>query len=168
MLAARAPQLLAMDAIVATLWGDAPPAKAEANVASLVSRLRSVLGAEVIDGTRRGYRLAIGASVTVDLVEAGHLVNEGEHRLAAGQPALALTAAHGGLAVLVSSDGAVLAEDDGEEWAAETIRSAARLVRRGEPWSGRRRSPSASPALRWRRRPTPWRPTPSTRRRTGR
>ena len=80
-LAAHRGRTVSMHSLVASLWGDASPADAAANVATLVSRLRAALGAGVIDGSRTGYRLLTGSSVVVDLDEAAGLVAEADVRL---------------------------------------------------------------------------------------
>ena len=67
LLAVERPALVPVDRIVEVLWGARPPAAAEQNVATLVSRLRAALGAGVIQGGRQGYRLSVGPSVGVDL-----------------------------------------------------------------------------------------------------
>ena len=67
LLAAARPGLLSADQIAEVLWDGAPPAAAERNIASLISRLRAVLGAEVIEGGRAGYRLGGELAVAVDL-----------------------------------------------------------------------------------------------------
>ncbi len=46
LLAVQRPSSISTDAIVEVLWGEAAPAGAAQNVASLVSRLRRVLGVE--------------------------------------------------------------------------------------------------------------------------
>jgi DNA-binding SARP family transcriptional activator len=51
LLVARRGAVVPADVIVETLWGDRPPADPDANLATLVSRLRSVLGADAIAGT---------------------------------------------------------------------------------------------------------------------
>jgi hypothetical protein len=57
LLAVSRPGLVPVDRIVDVLWADGPPAAAEQNVATLVSRLRGVLGPGVILGGRKllGY-----------------------------------------------------------------------------------------------------------------
>src|SRR5271165_1428532 len=67
LLAVERPGLVTLDRIVDVLWDGDPPAAAEQNVASLVSRLRGVLGSGVIQGGRPGYRLAGAPEVSVDL-----------------------------------------------------------------------------------------------------
>jgi DNA-binding SARP family transcriptional activator len=126
LLAVRRGRMVPMDEIVEALWGDEPPAKAEANVATLVSRLRAGLGVDAIAGGRAGYRL--GAGVTVDVDEAESLVSEAERRIAGGQPALARTAAARALATLTA--GRVLEDEPGAEWALELQRAVDRLSRR--------------------------------------
>jgi DNA-binding SARP family transcriptional activator len=105
LLAVRRGHQVPMDAIIEALWaddtGDARPAlrpvvrpvRPVENVATLVSRLRATLGPEAIDGGRAGYRLVLPPGCTVDADDAQRLVEEAERRLAAVQPALAVTAA---------------------------------------------------------------------------
>jgi hypothetical protein len=50
--------------------GGRPPADPDANLATLVSRLRAVLGPEVIAGDRHGWRFVAGPRVELDLDEA--------------------------------------------------------------------------------------------------
>jgi class 3 adenylate cyclase/DNA-binding SARP family transcriptional activator len=128
LLAVRRGRLVPMDTIVDVLWPDTPPAKAVENVATLISRLRAIVGTDVLDGGRSGYRLLIPAGCHVDLDEAELLAVEAEHRLDAGQPALAATAA--GRALDLLGDGRVLQEEADAAWADEANRIAARLLRR--------------------------------------
>ena len=50
--------VVSVDRIVEVLWADDPPVAPRQNVATLVSRLRSTLGAPVVLGGPEGYRLA--------------------------------------------------------------------------------------------------------------
>ena len=86
LLAARRGQVVAPDGLVDALWGDRPPARPVRNVATLVSRLRAQLGADVVVGDHRGYRLG---AVHVDVADAARLLDEAARRLDAGAPALA-------------------------------------------------------------------------------
>ncbi|MGH9185041.1 MAG: AAA family ATPase, partial [Acidimicrobiales bacterium] len=129
LLAARRGRHVSMDAIIEALWGDAPPAKAMENVATLVSRLRTTLGSDVISGGRAGYQLVVPPGCVVDIDDAARLVQEAEARLDAGQPALAATAAAQALGVLDA--GAPLEDETAEgEWLDELRRELERLVRR--------------------------------------
>lgn len=114
LLAVERPGLVPIDRIVAVLWGDAPPAGAEQNIATLVSRLRGVLGAHAILGGRQAYQLGDGQSVSVDIDEAAQLCDRAE-RQAAAAPAVALTAADRALALL--SAGAALTDEPYASWA---------------------------------------------------
>jgi DNA-binding SARP family transcriptional activator len=58
------------DRLAAALWGDRPPRDPPANVATLVSRLRALLGGHAIVKEGAGYRLG----VRVDLRHAADLV----------------------------------------------------------------------------------------------
>ena len=57
LLAARREQVVTPDGLVDALWGDQPPERPARNVATLVSRLRAQLGADVVVGDHRGDRL---------------------------------------------------------------------------------------------------------------
>ena len=97
LLAARRGQVVTPDGLVDALWGDRPPASPVRNVATLVSRLRAQLGADVVVGDHRGYRLG---AVHVDVADAARLVDEAARRLDAGAPALAGAAAERALDLL--------------------------------------------------------------------
>ena len=56
LLAVERPGLVTADRIVEILWPDERPASPEQNVAIMVSRLRAVLGAELIQGGPRTIR----------------------------------------------------------------------------------------------------------------
>ena len=71
-------RLVSMDRIVEMLWGDRPPLRPEANVATLVSRVRSTFGPGIVVGGRSGYRL--GDHVTTDLDEAMELLTAARAR----------------------------------------------------------------------------------------
>jgi DNA-binding SARP family transcriptional activator/tetratricopeptide (TPR) repeat protein len=98
-------QLLAMaqegavpsDVLQDALWGDAPPARPEDQLAVLMSRLRSVLGRERIDRRDGGYVLHYD---WLDAVELAHLVEEMERRRAAGNLLGAAAAARIALSLL--------------------------------------------------------------------
>ena len=55
-------QVVPADVLADALWGDAPPARPEDQLAVLISRLRSVLGRDRIQHRDRGYLLACGPS----------------------------------------------------------------------------------------------------------
>ena len=101
-LAVERPDPVAVDRIVAVLWADEPPAAAEQNVASLVSRLRGVLGPGVILGGRQGYRLARSPVVSVDLDTAARYCERAERKLASS-PAIALAAAEQAVGLLAGT-----------------------------------------------------------------
>ena len=92
LLLARRGEVVPADVLVEALWAGRPPADPDANLATLVSRLRAVLGPEVIAGDRHGWRFVAGPRVEIDLEEATRLAGEADARLPA-EPALALTAA---------------------------------------------------------------------------
>ena len=81
-----------VDRIVDALWDDMPR-RPERNVATLVSRLRGLLGSEVIIGGPAFYRLGVPPAVLIDVDVAANLVAEATVRLAAGEAAVAAGAA---------------------------------------------------------------------------
>jgi len=115
LLAVERARTVPMDRIAEVLWDDAPPAGPAENIATLVSRLRRALGADVIHGGRHGYRLGPPTTVQVDLGDASRWADEAERRLAAGEPALALAASARALDLLTA--GAVLEDEPDAEWA---------------------------------------------------
>jgi DNA-binding SARP family transcriptional activator len=122
------------DRIVAALWHDAPPRDPAANIATLVSRLRSRLGPDVVLGGRYGYRL--GDHITVDLYEAAVLVRHAESLLADALPSAALDAlpsaaldaAKRALAILET--GTAIASESDAMWAEPARQLQATLLRR--------------------------------------
>ena len=97
-----------LDQVVEALWPDGPPSDPGANVATLVSRSRRLLG-PVLTAQGRAYGLA--QSCTTDLGEAASLVDEARQRLAARESALAAAAVRRALDVLGTS-GALPDEGD--------------------------------------------------------
>jgi DNA-binding SARP family transcriptional activator len=94
-----------VDRIVEALWPGGPPAAPEQNVATLVSRLRAVLGAGFIEGGRQGYRLASGPEILVDLDAAARFCDQAEGKLAtAAAVALGRGRARASIAVLGYGD----------------------------------------------------------------
>ncbi len=93
LLVARRGAVVPAAVVAEALWGDRPPADPDANLATLVSRLRSVLGADAIAGDRHGWRFAGRyPRIVVDLDEAERLTAEAQARLD-DEPALAGAAA---------------------------------------------------------------------------
>ncbi len=127
LLAVERPGLVPVDRIVAALWKEEPPAAAEQNVATLVSRLRAVLGSDAILGGKQAYQLAGDPLVSVDLDEAAQFCDRAERNLAAA-PAVALTAAERALALL--SAGPALADEPYATWADPARNEMRTLLRR--------------------------------------
>lgn len=127
LLAVRRRSTVAVDAVVEALWGDEAPAGAEKNVASLVSRLRRVMGPERIAGGHGGYRFET-AGVWVDVEEAERLVKEAESQLKGGRPALAASAATEARRLLERGD--FLEDEPYAPWTVDGRREAERLTRR--------------------------------------
>ena len=128
LLAADAGRLVPTGRIIEDLWPGNPPGKPEQNVASLVSRLRRLLGRDCIEGGRTGYRLVLSGAVTTDFDDAEKAVTEAEDRLAAGSSASAAAAAREALALL--DTGELLEDELYAAWTEGPRRRAERLQRR--------------------------------------
>lgn len=126
LLAVERGRVVAVDRVVDVLWGSNPPRRELANIATLVSRLRAVLGPDVVVGRGHAYRL--GPSIAVDLVEAAHLVSEAETRLAGAEPTRALEVASRAVAML--GGGAVLQDQPNADWAGAARDVHVELLRR--------------------------------------
>ena len=124
LLAARREQVVTPDGLVDALWGDRPPERPARNVATLVSRLRAQLGADVVVGDHRGYRLG---AARVDVGDAARLVDEASRRLDAGTPALACAAAERALDLL--GTGPALAGEPDAAWVG-AVRAEVTVLRR--------------------------------------
>lgn len=119
---AVSPGHLTIDQITAALWDDVPPRDPTANVATLVSRLRAQVGAQIVEKVGAGYRL--GAGVRVDLRDTADLVAVAESMAWHGEPVPARTAALRAARLLAR--GEVLVEAPEAPWA-----EPARELRRG-------------------------------------
>lgn len=126
LLAVHRGQAVGVDRIVEALWDD-PPRQPERNVATLVSRLRAVLGPEVITGGPGGYQLGMPPAVLVDVDVAAKLVAEASSRLAAGEAALAAGAASRALELV--GPGPLLVGEPDADWVSAARAGAERLVR---------------------------------------
>ncbi|HTW21881.1 MAG TPA: AAA family ATPase [Mycobacteriales bacterium] len=115
LLAVDRDRVVTVDRIVEVVWAGRPPAQPQASVATLVSRLRRTLGADVIEGGRDGYRLGGAPAVRVDLDDAAHWVEESARRLASDEPGLAAAAATRARDLLQA--GQALADEADAEWA---------------------------------------------------
>lgn len=113
--------------IVDALW-DEPPRNDTRQVATLVSRLRSVLGREAIAGGPDAYQVRLPEGSEVDLDEAERLTTVAERSLTQAEPGLATSAAEQALALL--ERGAPLEDEPYAEWVEPVREQAARLVRR--------------------------------------
>ncbi|HEY2193820.1 MAG TPA: AAA family ATPase [Actinomycetospora sp.] len=118
LLAALRPQTATPDRLADALWPTEPPRRPAAGVATLVSRLRTRLGPDVVLGDHRGYRLAAPPSVVVDLDEAEALLGEAGRRSGEGAPGLAGAAAERARALLEGED--VLLGESDAPWVGET------------------------------------------------
>jgi predicted ATPase/DNA-binding SARP family transcriptional activator len=76
-----------VDALTDAIWGDEPPKNPRAALQTIVSRVRSVLGADVVRSTPGGYALG---DVDTDLAEAERLIASAGDVLARGDDPLPL------------------------------------------------------------------------------
>ena len=89
------------DVLTDALWGDAPPARPEDQVAVLMSRLRAVLGRDRIEHRDNGYLLRYD---WLDAAELAALVQEMDRRRAAGNVMGAAAAARVALSLVRGSE----------------------------------------------------------------
>lgn len=127
LLAVERPGLVPVDRIVDILWPNERPNAPEQNVATLVSRLRAVLGADLIQGGRTGYRLAAAPGIVVDLDAAARLCDQAEGKLATAA-AVALAAAERAHELL--SAGTAIGDEPYADWADPAREQVRRLLRR--------------------------------------
>jgi DNA-binding SARP family transcriptional activator len=90
-------QAVPADVLADTLWGDAPPARPDDQLAVLISRLRSVLGRDRIQRRDQGYLLVCD---WLDAAELAALTDEMERRRGAGNVLGAAAAARVALSLL--------------------------------------------------------------------
>ena len=127
LLAVERARLVSVDRITEVLWVGGPPAEPAQHVATLVSRLRRVLGSDAIRGGRQGYQLAGAPAIMIDLDEAARLTGHAERELGTA-PAVAGTAAE--RAVEILSPGTALAEEPYAAWAEPAREELRGLLRR--------------------------------------
>jgi DNA-binding SARP family transcriptional activator len=77
-------RLVSRDELVDALWPDEVPEASAGALNSLISKLRRVLGSDVIDG-RSSMRLVLDEGAWVDVEAAGEAVHRAESRIALGQ-----------------------------------------------------------------------------------
>jgi DNA-binding SARP family transcriptional activator len=107
--------------LVDCLWPGRPPARPSQQISVLVSRLRSVLGAERLPRSDAGYQLLAD---WIDLDVANHLATAASRRLAAQNYASARLAAEAALALM---RGDLLADEPDSPWADDERAAVAKL-----------------------------------------
>jgi len=127
LLAVERPGLVPVDRMVEVLWPNGRPAAPEQNVATLVSRLRAALGADLIRGGRGGYRLAAGPGVVVDLDAAAGFCEQAEAKLG---PAAAVALAAAERAHELLSAGTAIGDEPYADWADPAREQVRELLRR--------------------------------------
>ncbi len=124
-LAAARAEPLGVDALADAVWGEDPPSAPVDNLATLVSRLRGALGADVVVGDRSGWRL--GPTVRVDLDNAAALLAQAEAAADRAEPAVAAAAAARAVRALT---GEVLADAPTGAWVQDVRDEAGVALRR--------------------------------------
>ena len=125
LLASERGGLVPLDRIIDALWPDGAPADPAANVATLVSRTRRLLGPGVLTTTGRAYGLTEQGPWSVDLDEAAALLAEAAARRA--EPVLAAAGARSALDLLGAPP--ALTDEDDADWVV-TVRREADALRR--------------------------------------
>src|SRR3954447_2855152 len=138
LLAARRGDARTGGGVAAVLWPEALPADPDAVVASLVSRLRRVLGAGAVVGGRAGYRLG---PVETDVDRPRRLLDDAER----DPPALASAAARS--AVRLLGDGEALSEEPDAVWTGPLRAEVVALRRRARHLLGRAALGTGDPDL---------------------
>lgn len=113
LLAIERGRTLSTDSVADALWPDEPPRDPARGVASLVSRLRKVLGSGAVVGARGSYRLGDPPGVEVDLDVVATFLAEAVRRVAP-EPGLAAAAAERALDILAAG---ALADEPSSDWA---------------------------------------------------
>jgi predicted ATPase/DNA-binding SARP family transcriptional activator len=90
-LALDAGRLVSADRLIDDLWEDEPPAGAANALQSLVSRLRGLLGRDLVESAGGGYRLALDPA-QLDLAVFEHSVRDGRAALGRGDRSAAAVA----------------------------------------------------------------------------
>jgi DNA-binding SARP family transcriptional activator len=125
LLAVHRNHVVPLEVIVNSLWPDGEPASAVQTVASLVSRLRRVVGLN-LQRHADGYRLNT-TTWTVDVDEAERLIRSGERWLTAGDSVLADCAARRAIGLL---DLELLAGTTPADWLDQARAEHEALIRR--------------------------------------
>jgi DNA-binding SARP family transcriptional activator len=128
MLAVEQGRSISIERIAFGLWAGKQPLDPAHNVATLVSRLRRMLGPEVVVRDRVGYRL--GSRLRVDLDDAATLVKRAEVHADADRFRLAVAAADAREALSMLDNGGVLDDHPGADWAEPARVLHGTLVRR--------------------------------------
>jgi DNA-binding SARP family transcriptional activator len=103
---------VSVDVLTEAIWPDAPPQDPHANIATLASRLRRVVGDDVVVPGTASY--ALGPRVELDIDVAADLIAAATSRLRRGEPTLAVASATRALDLL--GDGRLAEEyDDHDE-----------------------------------------------------
>lgn len=80
-LTARRPRVVTVDSLADALWPEGPPASARKTIQTNVLRVRTAVGADVVETVEGGYRLADDVEVDVDRFEAAMRAEKWEDAL---------------------------------------------------------------------------------------
>ncbi|MFI9550095.1 BTAD domain-containing putative transcriptional regulator [Nonomuraea endophytica] len=81
----EAGRVVSTDRLVDAVWGERPPKTAVNTIAAYVTRLRRLVGGDVLAGRRRGYELLVGDDGDIDAVVFERGVASGRRELEAGR-----------------------------------------------------------------------------------
>ncbi|WP_433509417.1 BTAD domain-containing putative transcriptional regulator [Nonomuraea sp. CA-143628] len=81
----EAGRVVSTDRLVDAVWGERPPRTAANTIAAYVTRLRRLVGGDVLAGRRRGYELLAGGDGDIDAVVFERGVASGRRELEAGR-----------------------------------------------------------------------------------
>lgn len=115
-------QAVRADTLLELVWGERPPARAQKELAVLVSRLRTTLGKDRLPRKQGGYALAVD---WLDVDAMAELADESHRRLRTGAYVEALASA---LSALTLFRGPLLAEEPGAAWLLAERLAAERLA----------------------------------------
>ncbi|MEV6348675.1 BTAD domain-containing putative transcriptional regulator [Actinoplanes sp. NPDC051851] len=92
----RRRELATLEELIDAVWGDEPPRAAVNTIRTYVSRLRRLLGADVITSAAGGYQLRVPAE-TIDVVRFQQHIERARTARHRGEADLAATELHGAL-----------------------------------------------------------------------
>ena len=124
---------VSIDRLVSTLWEEDPPPDAAASLASIISKLRTILrhvgrvGPDVISATSGTYQLRLPGDAAVDLEDARNAIDQAEGARRRAEPDAAWASAT--VATSIARRGFLVGETVG--WVLDVQRGLDRITQRG-------------------------------------